>query len=56
MTSNPVTEEKVKEIVREEVLALKENLNEKFDQVFNHLDKVMGQLETIREEQTVGYH
>lgn len=45
----PVTEEKVREIVREENQKLK-------DDIFVRLDDIAGQLETIRQEQTIGFH
>lgn len=45
MKQVPVTEEKVRDI-----------LSEFRDEIFERLDDISGQLETIRDEQTIGYH
>ena len=45
MKNSPVTEKKLKNI-----------LSEFRDEVFVRLDDNSGQLETIRQEQTIGYH
>lgn len=49
MRNTPIMEEKVRELLREENQSLKND-------IFERLDDIVGQLETIREEQILQYH
>lgn len=56
MKNSPVTEEKLDKALDQTKTDIKGWFQEFKDEVFNRLDDISGQLETIRDEQTIGFH